>query len=162
MRKVAAATEPVFTGAGLQLFVQGAGLARHVMLDRFRESPAGVLFGVSSFWMGVDVRGGALSNVIITRLPFAVPDQPLIKARLDRIKEKGGDPFKEYSLPEAILRFRQGVGRLIRTNTDEGRIIVLDRRIADKWYGRLFFSAIPECPVEEVDLPGDEDEAFPA
>ncbi|HNR94247.1 MAG TPA: helicase C-terminal domain-containing protein [Kiritimatiellia bacterium] len=162
MRKVAAATEPVFTGAGLQLFVQGAGLARHVMLDRFRESPAGVLFGVSSFWMGVDVRGGALSNVIITRLPFAVPDQPLIKARLDRIKEKGGDPFKEYSLPEAILRFRQGVGRLIRTNTDEGRIIVLDRRIADKWYGRLFFSAIPECPVEEVDIPGDEDEAFPA
>ena len=158
MRKVAAATEQSFTGAGLELFVQGTGTPRHVMLERFRESPAGVLFGVSSFWMGVDVRGGALSNVIITRLPFAVPDQPLIKARLDRIKEKGGDPFKEYSLPEAILKFRQGVGRLIRTKTDEGRIIVLDRRIADKWYGRLFFSAIPECPVEEVDLPGDEED----
>lgn len=160
MRKVAAAIGQSLMDAGLEVFVQGTGMARHVMLERFRESSAGVLFGVSSFWMGVDVRGGALSNVIITRLPFAVPDQPLIKARLDRIKEKGGDPFKEYSLPEAILKFRQGVGRLIRTKTDEGRIIVLDRRIADKWYGRLFFSAIPECPVEEVDLPGEDGDDF--
>jgi ATP-dependent DNA helicase DinG len=97
------------------------------------------------------VRGEALSNVIITKLPFAVPDQPLVKARMDRIREKGGDPVKEYSLPEAILKFRQGVGRLIRTATDEGIVVILDNRIITKWYGKKFMASIPECPVEIVD-----------
>ena len=120
MRRVADLLRDPLADQGFTLYMQGGGLPRHVMLDRFRKGKACVLFGLDSFWMGVDVRGEALSNVIITRLPFAVPDQPLVKARMDRIREKGGDPFKEYSLPEAILKFRQGVGRLIRTATDEG------------------------------------------
>ena len=125
------------------------------MLDRFRRAKIGnaaVLFGLDSFWMGVDVRGAALSNVIIVRLPFAVPDEPVIKARMERIKVLGGDPFKEYSLPEAILKFRQGVGRLIRTGMDEGIIAILDARIVSKWYGRHFLAAIPECPVEVISV----------
>ena len=152
MKQVADVTADYFESNGIRLLVQGTGSPRHVMLQRFKADNPSVLFGLDSFWMGVDVRGSALSNVIITRLPFAVPDQPLIKARMDRIREKGGDPFRDYSLPEAILKFRQGVGRLIRTATDEGIVVILDPRIVGKWYGKLFLSAIPECPVEIVDL----------
>ena len=152
MKQVAEVTADYFESNGIRLLVQGTGSPRHVMLQRFKADNPSVLFGLDSFWMGVDVRGSALSNVIITRLPFAVPDQPLIKARMDRIREKGGDPFRDYSLPEAILKFRQGVGRLIRTATDEGIVVILDPRIVGKWYGKLFLSAIPECPVEIVDL----------
>ncbi|HOW98106.1 MAG TPA: helicase C-terminal domain-containing protein, partial [Kiritimatiellia bacterium] len=151
MKKVAELSRDALESAGLTMLVQGAGMPRHVMLERFRRGGGAVLFGLDSFWMGVDVRGEALSNVIITRLPFAVPDQPLIKARMDRIREKGGDPFRDYSLPEAILKFRQGVGRLIRTQTDEGIIVILDSRILAKWYGKMFLSSIPECPVEIVE-----------
>lgn len=148
MRDVASKTRDFFADQNIRLLMQGDGLSRHAMLEAFKKYPGAVLFGLDSFWMGVDVPGDALRNVIITRLPFAVPDQPLIKARMDRIKEKGGEPFMEYSLPEAILKFRQGVGRLIRTGTDEGCIAVLDRRIVSKRYGRLFLKSIPECPVE--------------
>ncbi len=114
-----------------------------------------VLFGLDSFWMGVDVRGEALSNVIIVRLPFAVPDEPLVKARLDRLTAEGKDAFREYSLPQAILKFRQGVGRLIRTATDEGIIAILDSRIIRRWYGKYFLRSIPECPVEHISLNDD-------
>ncbi len=151
MRQAAEGTRAFFADASIRLLVQGDGLSRHAMLEAFKQEPGCVLFGLDSFWMGVDVPGDALRNVIITRLPFAVPDQPLIKARMDRIREKGGEPFMEYSLPEAILKFRQGVGRLIRTGTDEGVVVVLDRRIIQKRYGRLFLKSIPSCPVEIIE-----------
>ena len=109
-----------------------------------------MLFGTDSFWQGVDVPGEALSNVIITRLPFAVPDHPLIEARLEVIEARGGNSFSEFSLPEAVLKFRQGVGRLIRTKTDRGITVVLDNRVLSKSYGQTFLDALPKCPMEVV------------
>jgi len=151
MRRIAERVRGEVEAAGFPLYVQGEGLSRGAMVERFREDGNAVLFGLDSFWMGVDVRGEALANVIITRLPFAVPDQPLAKARMERIRERGGDPFREYSLPEAVLKFRQGVGRLIRTGADEGIVVVLDGRILRKWYGRIFLASLPECPVETLE-----------
>lgn len=151
MRQVADLVRDEVERFGFNLLVQGEGLPRHQMLEQFKKNTGSILFGLDSFWMGVDVPGDALSNVIITRLPFSVPDQPLVKARMDRIKERGGDPFREYSIPEAVLKFRQGVGRLIRTASDEGTVVILDQRIISKRYGRTFLQSIPECPVEIVD-----------
>jgi len=148
MRRVAALVRDGIREDGLRLLVQNEGMARHAMLEDFREGGGAVLFGLDSFWMGVDVRGEALRNVMITRLPFAVPEHPLIQARLERIRAKGGDPFRGYSLPEAVIKFRQGVGRLIRSATDTGVVVVLDRRIVTRWYGRWFLRSIPEAPVE--------------
>lgn len=159
LRSVVERVREPLEAAGLDLLVQGGPLPRHAMLEQFRKGGSQVLFGLDSFWMGVDVRGDALRNVVIVRLPFSVPDHPLIQARLENIRSRGGDPFRDYSLPEAVIRFRQGVGRLIRTVTDTGEVTVLDPRILSKWYGKWFLRSLPEgIPVDDLDadrdLPG--------
>jgi ATP-dependent DNA helicase DinG len=150
MQQVAGRMQPFFAQNKMNLLVQGSGAPRGRLLEQFKTTARSVLFGTDSFWMGVDVPGEALSNVIITRLPFAVPDHPLIEAKLELIQERGGDPFTEYSLPEAILKLRQGVGRLIRTKSDRGIVVILDNRIVTKPYGRSFLQALPKCPVEII------------
>jgi ATP-dependent DNA helicase DinG len=139
-----------FTKNNLRLLQQGAEFDRRVLLERFKTKDRSVLFGADSFWQGVDVPGEALSNVIIVRLPFAVPDQPLLAGRLEQIREQGGNPFADYQLPSAILKFKQGFGRLIRTKNDTGIVVILDSRVATKPYGRQFLAAIPQCTVEVV------------
>ncbi len=147
MKMATDAMRPVLDSMNIDLYVQGGELDRSRMLREFRRNVDSVIFGTSSFWTGVDVPGLALSNVIITRLPFAVPSHPLVQARTEILEKNGQSAFMNYQLPEAVLRFRQGVGRLIRNKTDEGILVVLDRRIISKRYGRAFLDSIPECPV---------------
>jgi ATP-dependent DNA helicase DinG len=135
---------------GLQLLIQGEGLSRKNLLDKFKLDINSVLFGLDSFWLGVDVPGESLSNLILTKLPFTVPDHPLIQARLEYIDSEGGNSFMDYSLPEAVLKFRQGAGRLIRSKSDEGIITILDFRILSKQYGKYFLNALEECPIDII------------
>ncbi|MCK4307551.1 ATP-dependent DNA helicase, partial [candidate division WOR-3 bacterium] len=120
--------------------------SRDELLERFKKTPS-ILFGVQSFWQGVDVPGEALSMVIITRLPFEVPDSPITEARAEWIAENKGNPFMEYQLPQAVIQLKQGFGRLIRRCTDRGVVAILDTRIRKKYYGRKFLASLPECEI---------------
>ncbi len=142
VRSLAAALRPVLAAAGLELLVQGeAPLAR--LLEHKRAAPTSVLVGTDSLWEGIDLRGDALTLLVITRLPFQSPGHPLTQARLAMLKAQGRDPFADHSLPEAILKFRQGFGRLIRGSQERGIVVVLDPRVRTKVYGRRFLQALP-------------------
>jgi ATP-dependent DNA helicase DinG len=144
MRAVAAALEEEYRAAGRPFLMQGADLSRTELANQMREQGNAVLFGTDSFWTGVDVPGNALAQVIITRLPFDPPTHPITEAKCDYIRDRGGNPFNELTLPDALIKFRQGIGRLIRTATDRGVVTLLDSRILAKAYGRLFLDVLPQ------------------
>ncbi len=146
MEAVAAGARAAIEAAGIRLLVQGRGMPRSALLQEFRSRQPAALFGLASFWEGVDVPGRELAHVILTRLPFPVPDHPLEKARGERLLKAGLHPFSALSLPKAVLRFKQGFGRLIRRRDDEGIVTVLDARIVNRRYGRAFLDALPDCP----------------
>ncbi len=147
LQRLAAELDDFFRTEKIRLLVQGGGASRGQLIEEFKRDETSVLFGTDSFWTGVDVPGKALTNVIITRLPFAVPDHPLTQARLEWIEERGGNSFMDYSVPEAVLKLRQGVGRLIRSGEDRGMVAILDNRVLSKRYGKIFLEAMPEAPV---------------
>ncbi len=144
LRKAADALESHFAELGRPFFAQGEGLSRSELAQGFREAGNGVLFGTDSFWTGIDVPGPSLSQVVVTRLPFDVPTHPIAEAKSERIKEEGGNPFAELTLPEALVKFRQGIGRLIRKKDDRGIVTILDSRILQKTYGRQFLQSLPK------------------
>ena len=137
------------------LLVQGKA-PRSELLNRFRQTGHAVLLGTNSFWEGVDVKGQALSLVIIEKLPFASPADPVLKARLDAMKQEGGNPFMHYQLPQAAITLKQGIGRLIRDNSDRGVCVICDKRIVQKAYGERLIGALPLMPatyhIEDVAL----------
>jgi ATP-dependent DNA helicase DinG len=136
------------------VLVQGDG-PRESLLSKFREYGNAVLLGTSSFWEGVDVKGAALSVVVIDKLPFAAPDDPVLKARLDAIEQRGGSPFFEEQIPQAVIALKQGVGRLMRDPNDFGVVMLCDQRLRTRAYGRIFLESLPPMPrterIEEVE-----------
>jgi ATP-dependent DNA helicase DinG len=145
MRRVADAIGPALAAARRPLLMQGADYSRTELARRMRADGNAILLGTDSFWTGIDVPGPALSQVIITRLPFEVPTHPVLEARAEWIRDQGGNPFNDLTLPDALVKFRQGIGRLIRTRTDRGLITILDTRILAKPYGRLFLESLPHA-----------------
>ena len=142
----ARALTPWLARRNIAVFAQSDGMPRSKMVEAFKADVDSVIFGADSFWQGVDVPGEALSNVIIVRLPFSVPSHPLLEARLEAIRRRGGNPFVEYQIPEAVIKLKQGFGRLIRTRTDHGIVAILDPRVLTKPYGKTFLNSLPDCP----------------
>jgi ATP-dependent DNA helicase DinG len=144
MRLVADALAPDFARESRPFLMQGEEFSRTELTRKLQAAGNGVLFGTDSFWAGVDVPGPSLSQVIITRLPFDLPTHPITEARSEWIRDRGGSPFNELTLPDALIKFRQGAGRLIRSATDRGVITILDSRILAKSYGALFLESLPQ------------------
>ncbi|MBN1349982.1 DEAD/DEAH box helicase [candidate division KSB1 bacterium] len=140
---------------GLNVLKQGTE-NRHRLLQRFVEDTHSILFGTDSFWEGVDVRGEALEAVIITKLPFRVPTEPIIEARVEAIKRRGGNAFLEYNVPQAVIKFKQGFGRLIRHKSDRGAVLIFDKRVIEKYYGEVFLKSLPKCNI----ISGNQDKIF--
>jgi DNA polymerase-3 subunit epsilon/ATP-dependent DNA helicase DinG len=152
LRRTSQAIGSILGKHDIQVYEQGEGASPHILLETFRSTERAVLLGTRAFWEGVDVPGEALSVLVIVKLPFDVPTDPIVAARAETFE----DSFYQYSLPEAILRFRQGFGRLIRTQSDRGVFAILDRRILTKPYGRFFLDSLPACTLKAgtlVDLP---------
>lgn len=149
LRRIHDELSPGLSARGFQVLKQGQA-ARHRLLELFSNDPTSILFATDSFWEGVDVPGRSLEQVVIVRLPFKVPTEPVLEARAEAIEQAGGDPFMEYTVPQAVIRFRQGFGRLIRNKTDRGVILILDNRIIRRGYGRLFLNSLPNVPVAKL------------
>jgi ATP-dependent DNA helicase DinG len=151
MRAVAAELEPGWRQQGRPFLMQGVELSRTELAQQMRSLGNAVLFGTDSFWTGVDVPGAALSQVIITRLPFDPPTHPITEAKCEHIRDAGGNPFNDLTLPDALIKFRQGIGRLIRSKSDRGLITILDSRVLAKSYGREFLASLPNPEYERLD-----------
>jgi ATP-dependent DNA helicase DinG len=149
MNRVAELLEEPLKERGITLMVHGKSGTRDQITRIFREGSKCALLGTHSFWEGVDVSGDALSCVVVARLPFAAVGDPVVEARCEQIQLAGGNPFREFSLPQAVIRFRQGFGRLIRTVADRGVVVVADPRIITKRYGSSFVKSLP-CPVMKI------------
>lgn len=143
LREIYASLSPRLLRIGIKTLAQGYHGERSKILEAFKRNPRSVLLGANSFWEGIDIQGNTLSCIVLVKLPFWPPSLPLIEARSEYLKSLGRDPFKDFSLPEAVIRFKQGFGRLIRSKGDRGVVILLDDRVIEKYYGRFFFNSLP-------------------